>query len=70
MADGASCQPAIAQRRMPCLDVEAAYLRQRWAGNGHAGACVPSGTDGRIQHGGVSVMSAAVAVLAGGYSLP
>jgi hypothetical protein len=25
MADGASCQPAVAQRRMPCLDVEAAF---------------------------------------------
>lgn len=36
MADGASCQPAVAQRRMPCLDVEAAYLLQRWAGNSFA----------------------------------
>jgi hypothetical protein len=36
MADGASCQPAVAQRRMPCLDVEAAYLLPRWAGNSFA----------------------------------
>ena len=50
-ADGASCQPAVAQRRMPCLDVEAAYLLHRWAGNSFALTWRPPGLVGRFVTG-------------------